>query len=144
MPDCPESPDDDLTAWRSIYPAEIFVAQLEKVAAGFEAAIARLRAAVSALPPPLAEEMLFTEAAAIHFASVAQQSRAVLARDAADHATLAAICDAETALAQRLHALQSRDSRIGFEASRNQYYYVPLDLVEKTVNCRWVRERLTS
>ena len=38
------------------------------------------------------------------------------------------------------HAIQSRDSRIGFEAS-NQYYYVPLDLVEKVVNCRDLRDR---
>ena len=29
---------------------------------------------------------------------------------------------------------ETRDSRIGFEAS-NQYYYVPLDLVEKVINC---------
>jgi hypothetical protein len=34
-----------------------------------------------------------------------------------------------------LHAVQSRDSRIGFEAS-NQYYYVPVDLAEKVINCQ--------
>ena len=33
----------------------------------------------------------------------------------------------ELSLAKRLLAIQSRDSRIGFEAS-NQYYYVPADL----------------
>jgi hypothetical protein len=48
----------------------------------------------------------------------------------------------EIALARRLHAIQSRDSRIGFEAS-NQYYYVPVDLAEKVINChdlltRWL------
>ena len=32
------------------------------------------------------------------------------------------------------------DSRIGFEAS-NQYYYVPLDLVEKVLNCRDLLDR---
>ena len=29
------------------------------------------------------------------------------------------------------------DSRIGFEAS-NQYYYLPLDLVEKVINCDYI------
>jgi hypothetical protein len=48
---------------------------------------------------------------------------------------------AEIELARRQHKLQSLDSRIGFEAS-NHYFYVPLDLVEKVVNCRWLMERL--
>jgi hypothetical protein len=38
-------------------------------------------------------------------------------------------------LARRLHAIQSNDSHIGFEAS-NQYYYVPVDLAEKVINCQ--------
>jgi hypothetical protein len=38
-------------------------------------------------------------------------------------------------LARELFTLASQDSRIGFEAS-NHYYYVPLDLVEKVINCR--------
>jgi hypothetical protein len=134
-------PYDDLKGWRAIYPAEIFAAQLEKVAAGFEAAIARLRLAVAEPPPALAEELLFAEVAAIHFASVANQSRAVVARDGGDTAALRRLCDAEGTLAARLHALQSRDSRIGFEAS-NQYYYTPHDLVEKVINCRWLASRL--
>jgi hypothetical protein len=49
---------------------------------------------------------------------------------------------AEIESARRLHAIQSRDSRIGFEAT-NQYYYVPVDLAEKVINChdlltRWL------
>ena len=135
-------PYDDLNAWRAIYPTEIFAAQLEKVATGFEAAIAKLRSAVAGPPASaLAEELLFAEAASIHFASVANQSRAVVARDSGDSAALRRWCDAEAALALRLHALQSRDSRIGFEAS-NHYYYTPHDLVEKVINCRWLAARL--
>ncbi|MBE0542072.1 MAG: hypothetical protein IH623_11845 [Verrucomicrobia bacterium] len=41
----------------------------------------------------------------------------------------------EIALARRLFQLQSRDSRLGFEAS-NHYFYVPHDLREKVLNCR--------
>lgn len=133
-------PYDDLKGWRAIYPPEVFASQLEKVASGFEAATAALRAAVPTPPPALAEELRFAEAAAIHFASVANQSRAVLARDAGDAAAWSRLCNAEAELAVRLHALQSRDSRIGFEAS-NQYYYTPLDLVEKVINCRWAASR---
>ena len=134
-------PYDDLKGWRAIYPADVFAAQLEKIAAGFEAATAELHAAVATPPPALAEELLFAEAAAIHFASVANQSRAVAARDAGDSAMLRRLCEAEATLAIRLHALQSRDSRVGFEAS-NQYYYIPLDLVEKVINCRWVASHI--
>lgn len=134
-------PYDDLKAWRAIYPAEIFAAQLEKVATGFEMAVAKLRHAAEALPPSLEEEAVFAEAAAIHFASVANQSRAVMARDAGDPAHLIRLCAEESHLATRLHALQSRDSRIGFEAS-NQYYYIPHDLIEKVINCHWLADRL--
>jgi hypothetical protein len=45
----------------------------------------------------------------------------------------------EMALARRLHEIQRRDSRIGFEAT-NHYYYVPLDLEEKVINCAWLLE----
>jgi hypothetical protein len=41
------------------------------------------------------------------------------------------------ALARELFTLSRLDSRIGFEAS-NQYCYLPLDLVEKVVNCQWI------
>jgi hypothetical protein len=50
----------------------------------------------------------------------------------------------ELKLARRLFDIQSRDCRIGFEAS-NHYFYVPIDLMKKVVNCRdlldnWLRE----
>lgn len=136
-------PYDDLTAWRSIYPAGIFASQLEKTAAGFESAIGNLRSTIPTPPPPLAEELRFAEAAAIHFASVAHQARAVTARAAGDHPVLRQHCMAEAVLAIRLHALQSEDSRIGFEAS-NQYYYTPHDLIEKVINCHWIASRLPA
>jgi hypothetical protein len=46
----------------------------------------------------------------------------------------------ELTLALRLHALQSVDSRLGFEAT-NHYYFVPADLVEKVLNCRDLLDR---
>jgi hypothetical protein len=50
-------------------------------------------------------------------------------------AELERLLRAEMGLARRLHAIQSNDSHIGFEAS-NQYYYVPVDLAEKVINCQ--------
>ncbi len=46
----------------------------------------------------------------------------------------------ELALAKRLFAIQSRDSRIGFEAT-NHYFYVPADLIEKVLICRDLLDR---
>ncbi len=130
-------PYDDLDAWRSVYPAEVFLGQLETVAAGFEAALTALRSAVPRWPAALAEEAGCIEAAAIHYASVANQARFVMARKVGDRESVRRIARAESVLAVRMHALQSRDARFGFEAS-NQYFYTPLDLVEKVVNAEWV------
>jgi len=47
-------------------------------------------------PPSLAEELTFVEAAAIHFASVANQSRYILARRTADSNAQRRFLDAET------------------------------------------------
>lgn len=145
-------PYDDLNGWRAIYPPEIFVQQFEKVADGFDRALAELQAIVATgqgttarQRRALAEECGVAEAAALHFRSSANQARFVLARqavaaarnadDAAPHrAAMDKVLRDEITLARRLHAIQSHDSRIGFEAS-NQYYYVPVDLMEKVLNC---------
>jgi hypothetical protein len=154
-------PYDDLDAWRGVYPAEVFIGQFEKVATGFEHAHANMAAAFQACRSQLTaeqravalQELSVGEAAAIHFRSVANQARFVMtrrrlkeAKSPADvssaRAELEQLLRAEIELARRLHAVQSRDSRIGFEAS-NQYYYVPVDLAEKVINChdlltRWL------
>ena len=48
----------------------------------------------------------------------------------------------EIQAARELHQLQVADSRIGFEAT-NQYYYVPIDLVEKVLVCESIIDRLS-
>src|SRR5438876_4012069 len=133
-------PYDDLESWRAVYPAEIFIAQMEKVAQGFEEAISRVQRVAPAKAGTtnlaLIDEIHIAEAAAIHFRSTANQARFVLARRAllgaksdseaaAEIESLEQTLKSELILARRLHEIQSRDSRIGFEAS-NQYYYVPL------------------
>jgi len=152
-------PYDDLDGWLAsyhdgrqvLYDPPTFAGQFEKVAAGFTAARVRLVAAGAtalgvepAHRSALESECRVVEAAEIHFRSTANQVRFVMARraaaaapqgDAEQNRIMTAILRDEIELARRLHAIQRHDSRIGFEAS-NQYNYVPVDLMEKVVNCR--------
>jgi hypothetical protein len=147
-------PYDDLDAWRAVYPAEAFIGQMEKVASGFERAHADMAGAFEASRSQLTaeqrnavwQELSVGEASAIHFRTTANQARFVVARRSlkaakspgevrSTCAELERLLRAELVLARRLHAIQSADSRIGFEAT-NQYYYVPVDLAEKVVNCQ--------
>jgi hypothetical protein len=133
-------PYDDVTRWHSIYPAEVWCTQLERVANGFESTSNQLETVAGADPPEsLQEELRFAHACAIHWRSAANQARWIALRDAPEPNPRGSesLLLAEIALARRLHQLQSADSRIGFEAS-NHYFYVPLDLVEKVINCRWL------
>lgn len=150
-------PYDDLNGWRSLYPADVFIAQMAKVSEGFAGAAGELRRAAQGktLEPgeagALGEELNIIDACAVVFGSVADQGRFVQARQQlekaatpeaarAARATLRELLQREMAAAQRMYSIQRRDSRIGFEAA-NHYFFVPLDLVEKVVNCRDLLER---
>ncbi|MFH1920105.1 MAG: hypothetical protein ABIP48_09505 [Planctomycetota bacterium] len=148
-------PYDAVAQWRGPYPAEVFAGQFEKVAAGWEQGLSELEKAVDRAPadkcPAAQTELIFARAARAHFASVANQTRFVLARDALadkEHALSEAerrrrteevrrIVEDEIAQARELYGLTRRDSMLGFETFC-QYFYLPLDLVEKVVNCRHV------
>lgn len=153
-------PYDDLDSWRAIYPPEIYIAQMNKVADGFEKGLVPLKAQIEKTTKTternaLEREAQVAEAAYLHFRSVANQGRFVVARRALTQAKtrneaepllteLETVLKNEIELARRLYVLQLRDSRIGFEAS-NQYYYVPTDLMEKVLNAtdllqRWLPE----
>ena len=152
-------PYDDLTAWRGIYPAPVFIAQFEKVAQGWGRGVDLLRQAVAATPNELREEaqadLRVAEAAECHFKSVVNQARFVLLRDPWCDLSLPAkqrellrrplrdVVTAELELATRLWRLARQDSRIGFEAS-NQYLYVPADLAEKVINCHWLMRQFAE
>ncbi len=150
-------PYDDLNGWRGPYPPEVFIRQFEKVVEGWRAGIAELALAVEATPrgrqAEVAADLRFAQAAALHFESVANQAAFVLARDtlAKSGESLPAAerhrlrqemkrrLESEIALARQLFTLVQQDAHIGFEPSC-QYFYLPLDLVEKVVNCRWLLE----
>jgi len=153
-------PYDDLKTWRAIYPEDVFIGQFEKMADGFDAAIANLRDAVlnrdshrlfsqingdcPYLVVYLVQELDIMTTCAIHYRSVANQARFVVARRALAEAAspeaardaiedLEAVIEGDMALAKALYAIQGRDSRMGYEAS-NQYYYLAVDLAEKVLN----------
>ena len=56
---------------------------------------------------------------------------------------MTAILNREIELARRMFELSSADSRLGYEAS-NHYFYVPLDLVEKVINCEDLKTRFNA
>jgi hypothetical protein len=155
-------PYDDLHAWRGIYPSAIFVSQFEKVADGWRSGIPNLKAAVEKSPADhkddVQSELRFAQTALNHFQSTANQAKFVMARDqlAASlsqsqklsaketerlRGEIRKILESEIELARDEFRLTQSDSRIGFEAS-NQYVYVPFDLAEKIINCRWLLEQL--
>ncbi len=145
---------DDLASWLAQYPVDVFASQFEKVASGwqpglaaFEQAEAKTKTAAQAASAK--GDLRIAEAAYLHFKSVANQVRFTQARNSLLKEELSAtqrrsqihiikslVAD-EIQLARRLYQLAKEDSRIGFEAT-NQYHYLPLDLVEKVVNCEYV------
>ena len=149
-------PYDDLEGWRQVYPAEVFVRQFALMAEGFAkagGALERAAAEEGAADGARFKEALRWEidvmtAASLHFRSTSDQARFVMLRRAlaaeGDRGRkrelveqIRGVLRDEIDSAGRLYAIQARDSRIGFEAS-NQYYYVPQDLLEKVINCRYL------
>jgi hypothetical protein len=152
-------PYDALNRWRGHYLAEVFIGQFEKIAAGWDEGLGHLREAVKTAPAEshadAIDQLRFAEALGIHFKSVANQSRFVMARnltakgneklpkadrDKYEKQKRAAVLS-EIELAKRLMPVVRAESRIGYEAS-NHYWYLPIDLAEKVINGRWVLEQL--
>jgi hypothetical protein len=151
-------PYDDLNSWRGPYPADIFAAQFEKMAVRWNQGAAVLQLAVEKAPPgrraSAERELRFARSAGIIFQSVANQAYFVLARDTlakgaaakereGARAEVKRRLESEIALARKLFVLTREDSCIGFEPA-TQYFFLPLDLIEKVINCRWLLAHLDS
>jgi hypothetical protein len=144
-------PYDDYTRWVGPYPVEIVQKQFEKMSMMWEPGLASFRASLAKVPSQLQaaarKDFGIAETCHLHFRSVANQVRFYMLRTdwesaaSQDRASVAAqmieIAENEMELARREYALSRQNSTIGFEAS-NQYYYRPLDLVEKVLNCQQV------
>ncbi len=151
-------PYDDLEGWRQVYPAEVLGSQFEKMASLWSAGIPPFEKAAKKASTPdnranARADLAIAEAAGLHFLSVADQIRFIIARkdhldpsstDGERERALAEMRRAavnEIRTARRMFTLSRADSRIGFEAS-NHYYYLPLDFVEKVIDCEWVMDGL--
>jgi len=149
-------PYDDLERWRGPYSPEILAKQFEQVASDWAAGLYDFKQAVKLAPEEKRDtaraDFGIARAAHLHFYSVGNQIQFVMAQDALRQTGLSSLdkqslntqiqqlLELETALAVELFAIVRNDSRIGFEAS-NHYYYVPLDLVEKVINCDFLRQK---
>lgn len=151
-------PYDDLDGWRGPYPPEVFSAQFDRMAKEWQPGTRELQIALDKSPPELrdaiAADLRMARAAAIHFQSVANQVHFVIARDALAtgggslsqakreelRAEIRRCVESEIDMARKLYPLAQADARIGFEPSC-QYFYLPLDMIEKVINCRWLLQQ---
>jgi hypothetical protein len=150
-------PYDDYRTWVGDYPVEVVERQFQKMATLWEAGLGSFRKAMARVEPHresiALKDLGIAETCYLHFRSVVNQIRFYRLRQDMESAEpqarsalgdqMAKIAEGEIELAVRQYAIAKRDSRIAYEAS-NHYYYRPLDLVEKVLNCRIVIDRLRS
>lgn len=145
-------PNDDLKSWCGAYPAEVVQQQFALMAAQWRTGADLFRQAIRRAPPAKAatarEDLAIIETCYHHFRSVANQVefyrlRAELAAGGGEpvRARMRRLAEDEIAIAHRQYRYARDNSVIGFEAT-NHYYYTPLDLVEKVLNCRQVIQQL--
>lgn len=141
-------PHDDVKAWCGPYPPEIVAYQFARMASMWEEGLVALgRAAGKISPqkrPALEAELAVAETCRNHFLSTAHQVEFYVLRGRLREEParrdeiirrMRAVVEAELEVARRQYPIARRNSTIAFEAS-NHYYYRPLDLAEKILNCR--------
>jgi len=84
-----------------------------------------------------ARDLNIARAAMLYFRSVSNYLRFHLRRG--EPTQVRAILRDEIPLAEQFLDICRSDSRVGFEASL-QYFYLPLDIREKIVSCRYMME----
>ncbi|MHB8971617.1 MAG: hypothetical protein ACYC3X_18630 [Pirellulaceae bacterium] len=150
-------PYDDVSSWCPPYPPEVFASQFERLAALWQQGLEELQVAVEHTPEvkraAAVAEMRYARAAYLYFQSTANQMRFILARNALTGANspstnrqqhidaLRAMLLRETTIAREMYTLARQDSCVGFEGA-SQYFYLPLDLVEKVFSCRLIADGL--
>lgn len=141
-------PYDDLKKWRGPYPAKTWIDQMEKVHRGFEKGCRLFADQVVAVAEGdrqafARKELGLFRGECLHFASIVDQGRFVLARERQDRTAMREIAHRELGRAREMLVLDRADSRIGFEGSCH-YFYTPQDLREKVLNCLDIIRRLEA
>ncbi len=154
-------PYDDLAGWCSIYPPKVWIQQMKRVKDGFHSGCKKFEEAIALMPAEkqadARRELGQYRAAEMHFASCVNQARftnarnsfyqlpqeaAVEEREALLKEMLNAVED-ELATAKTLSPLVKADSSIGYESS-NHYFYIPQDILEKILNCRYLLKEIET
>lgn len=146
-------PYDDVNNWKAVYPAPVLAGQLRKVEAAWADGLAQWEHVCARAETPeqkanADKDGRLARAARCHFLSAANQAEFYIARNGllkpaqpADQRVLykkmRELAHSELAVAEEMFNLTREDSTIGYEAS-NHYYYGPLDMIEKMVNCAWI------
>ncbi|HEU0122739.1 MAG TPA: hypothetical protein VFQ91_19560 [Bryobacteraceae bacterium] len=134
-------PHDALKAWCGRYPPEVVQSQFAALATQWSEGLPLLEKAVAAASPGkqrnAAMDLAIARTCFHHFQSVANQVEFYRLRGdiRANRKRLREIAENEITLARAQFPIARDWSVIGYEAS-NHYYYTPLDLVEKVLNCR--------
>lgn len=149
-------PYDDYRAWCSVYPLQVWIAQMEKCAAGFAEGVELLqqahKMAQGRVKRKVAEQLSRARAVMIHLKSGAVQAEYFSARDmllkSEDEAVRASCriqmreaCEKEKLLIEQMLEVVVADSSIAFESS-NQYFYLPADLLEAYISVNYALQQL--
>ena len=140
-------PYDDYTRWCGKYPPEVAQSQFSRMADLWTQGMRAFETALKSVPTFRQEairlDLAIIRTCAYHFQSVANQLEFYILRDrlqaggsgaAAVRSRMKQLALAEIELARQQYPVARAHSEIAYEAS-NHYYYTPLDLVEKVLNC---------
>lgn len=139
-------PHDNWKAWAGMYPPEVAQEQFAKMSAMWKSGLEAMQEAFWLSSPESRANARFDLDVALtcyhHFQSVAHQFEFYRLRESKEKnaARMRQLAEAEIDLAVKQYHVARRNSVIGYEAT-NHYYYTPLDMVEKVVNCRWMIDR---
>lgn len=151
-------PYDNLDGWRAVYPTDIWLQQMDLCAQGFQDGaqlLAKARDGVSGqFRNALDNEIRRMKTVYIHLKSGAEQGRFIDARNRlatakteAERQALRNIMkkalEAERNLIVQMLPLSSEDSSIAYESS-NQYFYVPLDLIEALASISYAEREMAQ
>jgi len=140
-------PYDDVTGWRACYPPDVFETQYEKLCVQWKQGLDTLTEIGNNIHKDYidsySELHRVAETCYLHFRSAYLQIMFNRLRSEKEKniKELLLLLDEESALAARLWHLCRKDSRLGFEAS-NHYYYTLNNLMEKVLNCRYLRNSI--
>lgn len=125
---------DDIDTWRSIYPREVFLSQLEKLCDLWQEG-------VDLLSDESGEMKQMATAAYCLYRSSRNLMKFYMAREAGDTETMAKMATEEESVARKMLCVMNENAAIGFEAA-NHYYFSKSSILEKIVNCRHILTEL--